>query len=239
MEIFAHRGASGSYPENTIVAFQAAAQLPITGVELDVHLTKDQQLVVIHDETIDRTSNGTGFVKDLTLKQLKEYDFGGWFGAGFIGEKIPTLSEVLTLFATTNHQINIELKSDVFAYEGMEKLVWEEVEAHDLTARTLISSFDHEALQRLARIAPQSNRAALFSAVVIDIENYITHIPAQAMHVALPTAFRKPIIDAVRNDATVRVYTVNDALYAQELALLGVTSIFTDYPEEMVAYFQQ
>ena len=79
MEIFAHRGASGNFPENTIAAFKEAARLPVFGVEFDVHMTADGELVVIHDESIDRTSNGTGYVKDMSLAELKKYDFGSWF----------------------------------------------------------------------------------------------------------------------------------------------------------------
>lgn len=79
MKIYAHRGSSGTHPENTIAAFRATAKLPVHGVEFDVHMTKDHELVVIHDETINRTSNGVGFIKDLTLAELKEFDFGSWY----------------------------------------------------------------------------------------------------------------------------------------------------------------
>ncbi len=116
LKIFAHRGYSAKYPENTLAAFRATAELPVEGVEFDVHLTADRQVVVIHDEKIDRTSNGTGYVKDLTLEQLRKYDFGSWFSEEFAGERIPTLSEVLDVFKDTDQRINIELKSDVFVY---------------------------------------------------------------------------------------------------------------------------
>ena len=121
MEIFAHRGASGNFPENTIAAFKEAARLPVYGVEFDVHMTADGELVVIHDESIDRTSNGTGYVKDMSLAELKTYDFGSWFSPDFQGETIPTLSEVLDVFDSTDHKLNIELKSDIFPYEGWSK----------------------------------------------------------------------------------------------------------------------
>ena len=93
MKIYAHRGASGTHPEETLVGFEEAARLAIHGVELDVHLSKDGELVVIDDETIDRTSNGVGYVKDLTLAELRAYDFGSWFNEDFAGESIPTLEE--------------------------------------------------------------------------------------------------------------------------------------------------
>ncbi|HWL13328.1 MAG TPA: glycerophosphodiester phosphodiesterase family protein, partial [Ureibacillus sp.] len=120
MKIFAHRGYSAKYPENTIAAFQAAANLPIDGVEFDVHLTKDQQVVVIHDESVNRTSNGIGYVKDMRLKELRELDFGSWFSEEFQGERIPTLEEVLKVFHGTDLRVNIELKCDVFAYDQLE-----------------------------------------------------------------------------------------------------------------------
>lgn len=237
MEIYAHRGASSTHPENTMAAFRQAAELTITGVELDVHMTKDGEVVVIHDEKIDRTSNGQGFVKDYTLAQLREFDFGSWFDERFTGEKIPTLTEVLALFAATTQRVNIELKSDVFMYEGLEQKVLAIVKEHQMATRVIISSFDHEALQRVYALDKNIEIAALFGTVVIDIETYTKRIPAQAMHVTLPSAFRNSIAQALRHDNTVRVYTVNDVLYAQELALLGVDSIFTDQPAEMAAFF--
>lgn len=97
LDIFAHRGVSINYPENTMAAFQAASKLPIAGIELDVHLTADKEVVVIHDETINRTSNGSGYVKDFTLQQLRTFDFGSWFSPEFGDETIPTLGEVLEL----------------------------------------------------------------------------------------------------------------------------------------------
>ena len=122
MKLFAHRGFSGKYPENTLLAFRRAAELDVFGVEFDVHLTADGQLVVIHDETINRTSTGSGFVKDMTLDELRQYEYGGWFGEQFAGERIPTLHEVLAAFRKTAHVLNIEIKSDIFEYEGSNNL---------------------------------------------------------------------------------------------------------------------
>ena len=125
MKIYAHRGSSGTHPENTFAAFLDAAKLPIHGIEFDVHMTKDGELVVIHDEKIDRTSNGTGFVKDMTLAELRNYDFGSWFSYQFKGELIPTVYEVLQIFSETTHHLNIELKSDVINYPGMTEKVFD------------------------------------------------------------------------------------------------------------------
>ncbi|MED3800332.1 glycerophosphodiester phosphodiesterase [Lysinibacillus xylanilyticus] len=235
MDIFAHRGVSAHYPENTMAAFVAASKLPITGIELDVHLTADRELVVIHDETINRTSNGSGFVKDYTLQELRAFDFGSWFSSKFDGEDIPTLGDVLELFAGTNHRINIELKTDVFPYNGIEALVIKEVAAYQMTERVIISSFNHESIQIVAQRAPYIEKAALFAEILVDFNGYTVQIPADAIHVSLPTAFRRSIQEALNEGATVRVYTVNDVEQAKQLQQLGVQAIFTDDPEKIVS----
>lgn len=236
MKIYAHRGSSGSHPENTIVAFQEAARLPIYGVEFDVHLTKDGELVVIHDETIDRTSDGHGFIKDMTLLELRSFDFGSWFSSDFQGEIIPTLNEVLDIFSETSHHLNIELKSDIFPYEGMVKKVVALVSVMKLDSRVVISSFDHGALQETNKIAPHIETAALFMEVLVEPLNYLRSIPADALHITLPSALRPFAKKAIDNEVAVRVFTVNEQQYVDALMHVGVTAIFTDYPEKMMTY---
>ncbi|WP_409367761.1 glycerophosphodiester phosphodiesterase [Lysinibacillus sp. 38-6] len=234
MHLFAHRGVSAHYPENTKAAFYAASKLPIAGVELDVHVTADGEVVVIHDETIDRTSNGSGYVKDLTLQQLRSYDYGSWFSEQYTGESIPTLGEVLELFVATQHRINIELKTDIFPYAGIEALVLKEIAKHQMTERVIISSFNHESLQTIVQMAPYIETAALFAEVLVDFTTYTATIPADAIHVSLPTAFRKSIAIALEKGATIRVYTVNDLENAQHLQRLGIQAVFTDDPQALL-----
>lgn len=151
LKVYAHRGSSGTHPENTIAAFRAAAVLPVYGVEFDVHMTKDGELVVIHDESIDRTSNGKGFIKDMTLAELKHYDVGKGFSPKFKGETIPTLREVLYVFKDTHHHLNIELKSDIFPYDGMEQKVLQMLKDYRLEERVVISSFNHEMVRNFKK----------------------------------------------------------------------------------------
>ncbi|GKV54742.1 glycerophosphoryl diester phosphodiesterase [Sporosarcina sp. NCCP-2222] len=238
MLVYAHRGASGTFPENTIAAFKEAARLPVHGVEFDVHLTKDGELVVIHDETIDRTSNGSGYVKDLTLAQLKEYDFGSWFSPDFAGEKIPTLEEVLHLFQSTHHHINIELKSDIFPYEGMTEKVLELIKAHNLESRVVLSSFDHSAIQEAKRIAPYIETGVLTMEVLVQPLEYLKNIPADAYHLLFPTAIRPSYREVYEAGIPVRAYTVNEENYASLLQQAGVQAIFTDYPERLYAFLK-
>ena len=234
MKIFAHRGYSKKYPENTCIAFQKAAELNIFGVEFDVHLTADQQLVVIHDETIDRTSTGNGFVKDMTLAELEKYDYGRWFGEQFAGQKIPTLREVLTIFEETQHVLNIEIKSDIFEYEGIEQLIAQEIEAFGMHNRVIISSFNHESIQRFHQFHPTIQTAVLFSSLVTNIEHYVKTIHSGALHIWYFHANRKIIRDALANGATIRAFTVNDVKIAKELQTLGIEAIFTDDPGVML-----
>ena len=117
-KIFAHRGSKSNRPENTLAAFSEAIKVGSDGIELDVHLTKDNQIVVIHDESIDRTTNGTGLIRDLTFKDIRQYSAGAWFDTQYKFEKVPLLSEVLDLLCDLKFTgiLNIEIKTDNFAY---------------------------------------------------------------------------------------------------------------------------
>lgn len=239
MKIYAHRGSSGTHPENTIAAFKEAARLPIAGVEFDVHLTKDLQLVVVHDESIDRTSNGQGYVKDKTLKELKTYDFGSWFSEEFKNERIPTLEEVLEVFSPTEHHINIELKSDVFQYPELEKHVLAQVQSLDLEDQVVISSFNHEAIRKMNRLRPSMETALLFMETLVEPLDYMRNVPADALHLFLPAALRPFAKEVIEEGCTVRVFTVNKEEHVDALKEVGVHAIFTDFPEKISNYMNQ
>lgn len=228
MKTFAHRGLSASYPENTPIAFQEAAKLDCWGVEFDVHLTKDNQLVVIHDESIDRTSNGKGFVKDLTLEELRMFDYGAWFSPEFAGQQIPTLAEVLEIFKHTHHQINIEIKSDVFEYPGIEMRVANEIEAFQLKERVLVSSFNHETIMRFQQMMPQVDCALLFASLIINLEEYVRPFNCNVIHIPYYYCMRSIIQRVIKQGMTVRAYTVNDEKIAQHMQQLGVDAVFSD-----------
>lgn len=235
MKLFAHRGFSGKFPENTLLAFRKAAELDVFGVEFDVHLTADQQLVVIHDETINRTSNGSGFVKDMTLEELRQYDYGRWFGEQFAGEKIPTLEEVLAVFKETEHILNIEIKSDIFEYEGIEQLISEEIDTFKMQDRIIISSFNHESIQRFHQLQPTVQTGVLFSSLVVQIEPYVASLPGDALHIPYYHTFRHIIKEAISNGAIIRTFTVNDGTLAKQLQMTGIDAIFTDVPDVILA----
>ncbi len=233
MKVFAHRGSSGTHPENTLAAFRAAAALPIDGVELDVHLTKDGEVVVIHDEKINRTTNGKGYVKDMTLEELQQYDAGSWFSEEWGGERVPTLDEVLEIYEGTSHRLNIEIKSDIFPYDGLVEKVLTIANNRGMSDRLLLSSFNHEDVRHICR-ETEVKSAMLASQIYVDIYDYARVIGTKQVHVSLPGAFRKMTTDALIKGAIVYVYTVNKLEYAEQLKQIGIHGIFTDYPERML-----
>lgn len=153
-EIMAHRGSRINRPENTLAAFEEAVRVGADGIELDVHLSKDGQVVVIHDETLDRTTDGAGFVHEWTLADLQQLDAGSWFDPAFADQKIPALAEVLDLLEALGFQgrLNIELKRG--KNRGMEKKIHFLLEQKQLSFEVLFSSFSLRALWRLHRLMP-------------------------------------------------------------------------------------
>ena len=143
MKVFGHRGYSGMYPENTMLSFQKAADTGCYGIELDVQLTKDGQLVVIHDETIDRTTDGTGAVVDYTFEELRRFDASAIKGGTHGFQPIPSFEEYCEWVKDRDLVTNIEIKSGVYYYEDIEEKTVEMVRRFGLTDRVLFSSFNH------------------------------------------------------------------------------------------------
>lgn len=154
MEVYAHRGVSRYYPENTMLAFQTVLQTGATGIELDVQLSKDGEVVVIHDEMVNRTTNGEGNVKDFTVKQLKQLEIQYGSLEMMPTQRIPTLAEVLAWLVNTKLCLNIEFKTDKIRYEGIEEKVIRLVRRGQMTERVLFSSFNYQTLQSCKQLAP-------------------------------------------------------------------------------------
>lgn len=153
MNIWAHRGCSQMYPENTLLAFDKAMQIKgLTGIELDIQLTKDGYMVVIHDEAVDRTTNGHGYVKDMTLKEIKNLECG-------MDEKIPLIEEVLDVLGHRMKDgllLNIELKNSIFSYEGMEEKITQLIYERGLDKSVIYSTFYAKSIEKLRRLVPDA-----------------------------------------------------------------------------------
>ncbi|WP_214744512.1 glycerophosphodiester phosphodiesterase [Exiguobacterium sp. s189] len=220
MLIYAHRGYSANYPENTLSAFEAA--LPyVDGIELDVQLSKDGRLVVIHDETVDRTTDGTGWVKDMTLQELRQLKIDGY-------ERIPTLEEVLGLIERSDVTLNVELKTDQYAYPGIERLAWLAVDEFHMTGRVVFSSFNRETLVRMRDVAPHARLAVLTLTGEADTVSFAETIRAEAIHAQAEFIGSPSWEEMRRTPLETRVYTINDV---KDLPLMPVAAIMTDEVE--------
>lgn len=147
IKVIAHRGANA--PENTLASVQAALELGVDIIEIDVHLTKDNELIVIHDEALERTTNGNGNVSEYTLEELKKFDAGSWFSNEFVGEKLPTLREILNLI-NGRATCLIELKwGNNNPYKGMEQKVIEDINTFNAVEWTIVQSFESSYLEKI------------------------------------------------------------------------------------------
>ncbi|MCY8491807.1 glycerophosphodiester phosphodiesterase [Bacillus inaquosorum] len=236
-KIFAHRGASGQFPENTMLAFEKGIEAGADGIELDVQLTKDGCIVVIHDERLDRTTSLKGFVKDTAYDVIMTANAAAGHDQTYSDIKVPLLADVLSWAEKKNFLINIELKNSVIRYEGMEEKVLEAVKRFNIEERVILSTFNHESLALCARLAPHIERAALTSDVLYQADRYITSIPASGYHPKLNSpATADKVLKKMRNSSIkVRPYTVNRPEDMKRLFEAGADGIFTDFPAKALA----
>ncbi|MFT3888625.1 MAG: glycerophosphodiester phosphodiesterase [Arachnia sp.] len=231
-EIWAHRGASAYAPENTMPAFELALSMGATGIELDVQRSADGHVVVIHDETINRTSNGVGKVVDLTLEELRRCDFSNGF-AGRRNVKIPTLREVLELLRPTGVTINVELKTAVELYPGLENDALRVVRDAGVLDQVIFSSFNHYSLANLRGQVGRENIGLLLSEGLYDPWRYAQWFGAGAIHPDY-SALQMPgyVWFAHEADIKVHAWTVNKEDVARWAAGLGVDAIITNLPDQ-------
>lgn len=165
-QIIAHRGSKGTRPENTLFAFTAALDDGADGLETDVHLSRDGHLMIIHDETVDRTTDGHGRVLDQTLAQLKQLDAGTSFDPAYAGAQIPTLDEVVQLLVQRHFTgiFNLELKTNKIHYDGIEVLVADYFNHHAVPFKLVYSSFYGPSIERLHALQPDAEFDSLFQA---------------------------------------------------------------------------
>lgn len=225
-KIIGHRGGAAGYPENTLAAFKKAVELGADGVEFDVQLTKDGEVVVIHDELIDRTMTGSGLVKDHTLKELRQMSAGEFFSPDFKAEKIPTLTEVLEIVQDLE-VINIELKN-YLPYPELEEKVLKLVDQFEIRDQVIISSFNHHSLQKVKKLQPTIKTGALLMAKMIEPADYAFKRGFDALHLHFLTADQKTIDKSHFMGMQVNVYTVNFAESVLELLEKEVDMIMTD-----------
>ena len=230
--IWAHRGASAYAPENTLEAIELALRMGADGIELDVHRTRDGKLVVIHDETVDRTSNGSGYVKDMTCAELKKLDFSNGFEK-YRGARIPTLKEVYGMLRSTQALINVEIKCERVIYQGICDDLTKLAHEMGVSDRIIYSSFNHYMLMECRKAAPSARIGLLYGEALYNAWEYAHMLGADALHPPYTVALQAP--GFIRNCRNARIaintWTVDDEDAIRLLAASNVNAIITNKPD--------
>ena len=229
--IIAHRGYSKLFPENTMLAFKEAAKFDITGIELDVQLSSDGHVVICHDEMIDRTSNGTGFIKDMTLAELKSFYFYGKF-QGQVEEngdiQLPTLGEFFEWFKPLDIMVNIELKTNIFRYDGLVEKVNDLIQQYDLIDRVVLSSFQHHTMNEAKKVNSALKTGLLTMSGILKPGDYSTSHGHEFYHPFFMTLESEDFDNLATNNIGINTYTVNRSEDMEKLINAKVTNIITD-----------
>jgi len=231
--IFAHRGASGHAPENTLEAFEMAARMGADGVELDVHICRTGELVVAHDETVDRVSDGTGWIRDLSLSDLKSLCFNRTHPE-FRDARIPLLSEVFDLLRPTGLSINIELKNSIVDYPDLEQKVLDLASRQFNLDRILFSSFNHRSMLRMKELHPSVPCGLLYEAVLVRPWEYAQKLGMDAIHPHYSEVLltQDECEKAHSSEIRVNTWTVNTPDAMEAVLHAGADILITNYPDQ-------
>jgi len=231
--IIGHRGASGHAPENTLAAFKKAVALGATFLETDLQLSRDARFVAIHDDTVDRTTNGQGKVHDQTLAALRRLDAGSWFGSEYVGERIPTLEEILEFSKKNDVVFYLELKPSG-SWGGEHALIGALRDSGE-AARVVVISFDPALLGSLRTIEPTLMTGVLFDGQLADPLHAALEVGARQLVVRGDLVTPAMIEQAHQKDLQVVCWTVNHPAHIRMLMSAGVDGIMSDYPDRLVA----
>lgn len=226
--ILGHRGSTGRAPENTILAF--GLDNKVDGFEFDVQLSRDGEVVICHDESVDRTSDGTGWIKDLSLRELKSLNFGVKFN---MQAEIPTLKELLDLVQMNNLILNIEIKNTIFVYEGIFDKVISLLERYNMIGKSILSSFNHRSLAGIKEKYPYVSTGLLYCCNMVEPCSYALKLGASYLHPEWTVISSELVDECHAQGIKVNTWTVNDSFSSARALGAGVDGIITDFPQEM------
>ena len=239
IKIWGHRGASGYAPENTLEAFSLASDMGVDGIELDVQMTRDGHVVVAHDETIDRVSNGSGLIKDYTLSELKKFCFNKTHPE-YSNIQIPTLREVYELLKFTSITINVELKTGNIFYEGLEERVLDLSYRMGMEERIIYSSFNHYTVKKIKAMDSGAQIGMLYSDGLWNVVEYAKKLGVNSIHPGFINLQYPNTVEYAQNQKLkVYVWTVDKEEQMQECLRLGVDAVITNFPDRMMEYFMK
>jgi glycerophosphoryl diester phosphodiesterase len=221
IKVLGHRGCAGIEPENTIRAFKRAMDLGVDFIELDVRKSRDKKLVVIHDDRVDRTTNGNGSVRDLTFEVIRKLDAGK-------GEKIPSLEEALDLLKKEKQRIAIEIK-EPDTLDEIVKIVTKE----GLSSKVIIVSFWHNVLKRIKEIEPEIKTGAIFVGRPVDAVSIAKAAKSELICLKHKFVDEEVVVECHTNDIGVNAWVVNEIEDIERMKELGVDIISSDYPDRV------
>jgi glycerophosphoryl diester phosphodiesterase len=228
--VVAHRGASRVAPENTLAAFREALERGADAIELDVQRTSDGHLIILHDATLERTTDGQGQMAHHSLAALKKLDAGRWFDERFAGERLPTLEEAA---ATIDKRAGlfVEIKQGPVFDEGIETAIAGVIRESGLVEWCEVSSFDHSSVRRMKTLLPAVPGGILYDAMLIDPFAAARLAQADALHPGWPMVTPDLVKEAHRRGLAVAVWTVNEEDAIAQLADMGIDAFVTDVPD--------
>lgn len=231
--VIGHRGAQGYAPENTMPSFRKALEMHVDLIELDVHITGDDRVVVLHDESLERTTGLPRMVGDLTWEELSRLDAGSWFGDEFAGTRIPLLEEVLR-WARGKTRLVVEIKHGQPRCDRLVEKTVELIKSYRMEDAVEVISFDHRLVRMVKELAPEISAGILYVAILADPVAAARAAHADALHPLYLFLDEATIREAHRAGLAVSTWVVNEPEVALKLASWGVDSIASDYPDRII-----
>lgn len=231
--VVGHRGAMGYRPENTFASYEHALELGADWIECDVHLSQDGVLTVIHDETLDRTTNGKGFVKDHTFAQLRELDAGGWFAPEYAGQRIPSLPELLDWATQRGTCVDVEIKNGPLYYFEIAEKVVEAIQQTGMVDQTIVISFDHAVVQRVKQLNGAITTGVLYAGKPLDPALLAKQAQADAVLPHWAYVTKDDVAACHAQGIAVAPWATSDPVILAMLIQSGVDGIGTNHPDVM------
>ena len=228
----AHRGFKGAYPENTMLAYEKAIETGADGIEFDVHLTKDGELVIIHDETLERTTDGKGLIKDKTLQELKKLNASKGYLSCEV-QTIPTLREYFDFAKNKDIITNIELKTSIIRYEGIEKKVYDLINEYGMKDKIIISSFNHNSLIRMKEIDREIKCGVLESSRLYKPWEYVRNMGMEYFHPLNFTINEEIAEKFLENNIGLNIWFGKADYDFSKYLDLNPTGLITDFPDRV------
>ena len=234
-----HRGAAGHAPENTMASFECAQNMGAEFVECDIHLSRDKEVIVMHDERVERTTDGAGLIKDLTLAQIKRLDAGKWHSKKFKGEKVPTLKELLSWakHKTSKHGyqmgVAVEIKNEPVRYLDIAERLVEVLEETGMSQRVIVISFDHGIVKRVKIVDKRIATGILYNEPMEDPIQRAFDMKAEAIFPRRHMITKELVRKAHAEGLAVATWTVNEPAEMKKIIACGIDAIASNFPDRL------